>query len=105
MFKVELKQHPAQAIHPITRAKLFRDDGTPVPLFPNQRSIYVDGYFVGYVCEPPARRVAFINSRCNIPELIAEVQAAVEAEFGVTPTVTHVPEPIEAGEDHDFEED
>lgn len=47
-MQVEIRNHPAQARHPITDAPLFEADGTPVPLLPNDRAVYLDGALVGY---------------------------------------------------------
>ena len=48
-MKIELRNHPAQARHPITREPLKDEEGGPVPLFPNQRGVFLDGYCIGYV--------------------------------------------------------
>ena len=36
-MEIEIRNHPAQARHPVTTAPLFDDDGMPVPLFPEER--------------------------------------------------------------------
>lgn len=44
----ELRNHPAQARHFATKQPLFDGDGKPVPLFPDQRALFFDGWQVAY---------------------------------------------------------
>ena len=48
-MNVELRNHPAQARHPVTDAPLFEEDGkTPVPMITDQKMIMLEGFQVGY---------------------------------------------------------
>lgn len=106
MFKVELRNHLAQARHPFTKEPLFDDKGEPVPLFPEQRSIFVDGVFCGYVGEPPKRGIMFTRPRSQLGEmLIKEVERAVAESFGAPSVVSAVPERVETETDFGIEED
>lgn len=40
-LKLQLRNHPAQRRHPFTDAPLFDDSNVPVPLFPDQRALYL----------------------------------------------------------------
>ena len=66
-IKIELRQHPAQAQHPVTKKPLFDEHNDPVPLFPKQKSIWMLGddetpdVLIGYVSEPPALNVNIIK--------------------------------------------
>ena len=80
-MNIELRPHPSQARHPRTDEPLTDSNGDPVPLFPNQRGIYLDGHLVGFVCEPPRRNLAFIVQ--GLPEAVkTEAADLVAAEFG-----------------------
>ena len=90
-MQIELKNHLAQARHPVTSKPLFDDNGTPVPLFPQQRSIWLDGVFIGYVCEPPTRSISILVA--GTPDAVLQsVEQAVIGEFGPrhTDAATHV---------------
>lgn len=105
MFQIEFRNHPAQARHPFTKQALFDDNGKPVPLFPQQRSIWVDGVFCGYVGDPPLRNVAITRPRSQLGEaLIAEIHQAVEREFGPGKVMAIVPEPIDVPIEQDEDE-
>lgn len=55
---IEIRNHPAQSRNPITDAPLFDAAGQPVPLFPDQRSIYVDAHMVALV-QPASGNIQF----------------------------------------------
>lgn len=94
---VELRAHPAQA-EDIHGKKAVDKDGKPVPLFPDERSIYADGILVGYVGSAPERIPMFIHHACGADaEFVAEVKELIKKEFGVTPTrSTNVTAPKDA---------
>ena len=91
-MNLELRPHIAQARNPVTDQPLVDSEGQPVPLFPNQRSIFLDGALIGYVCEPPKRGLAFIVR--GVPEqVIEETKKLVALEFGEEPArVSTLPE-------------
>jgi len=93
-MKVELRQHPAQADHPLTGEKLFID-GKPVPLLPDHRGIFLDGVCVGYVGDGPLRNVMFIHHLAGENEWVrTQVRILVESEFKTAPAkVVNVPPP------------
>ncbi len=83
---VELRQHPAQARHPVTNDPLFDEDGNPRPLLPDQRAVYWDDICIGYASK---HGVAFTIEVSQVPEwLQVEVGDLVEAEFGTCPKMT-----------------
>lgn len=57
-MQVEIRNHPAQARNPVTDEPLVDAAGKPVPLFPDQRSIYVDGHMVAYA-QPKTGNIQF----------------------------------------------
>lgn len=93
-MKIELRDHIAQARHPITREPLYHE-GKPVPLFPDQHSIWLDGAMVGYVCGPPNYNIAFIVPESQIPEFVRKlIVEQVRITVGVEkPNVMSVQEP------------
>ena len=96
-MKVELRNHPAQADHPtIPGRKAFDDQGNPIPLFPDQRGVYLDGVCVGYVGDPPFHRISFIHHEAGTNEWVrTQAKILVEAEFKIKPDVISVvPPPI-----------
>lgn len=49
-MQFEIKPHPAVADHPFERGKKLHDaKGNPVPLFPDQRALYFDGWLIAYI--------------------------------------------------------
>ncbi len=85
---IELRNHPAQARHPITQEPLLYDDGKPVPLITDQRSIYLDGYMVGY-CHASGSWIAFIR---DLPEAVQdEIRKVVTDTLGAVQRVNTVP--------------
>lgn len=79
-MKIELKPHPAQARNPKTDEPLFNDDGSAVSLFPELRSIYLDGALVGYTGSPPKRGICLTVSGM-VEEALEKIKAAVCEEF------------------------
>jgi len=80
---LEIRPHPAQARAPGTRKPLFYSDGTPVPLFPDQRSIWLGGALVGYTGTAPEAPITLIRRQpAHIRGLILD---AVRRELGTQP--------------------
>lgn len=101
-MKVELRDHIAQARHPVTNKPLVDDNGKPVPLFPDQRSIWLDGAMVGYVCGPPDFNIGFIVPESKISQFVRNLIAEqVRIELGKSGDVFSVAEPpiVEVEED------
>lgn len=72
-MKVELRNHPAQARHPVTREPLFDDDGQPVPLVKTQKAIYLDGFLIGYCGLTPGEPISIIRNSREIPPSVREI--------------------------------
>lgn len=90
-MKIELRNHPAQARHPVTNAPLFDATGKAVPMFPEQRGIFLDGSFIGYVCDPPARGISLTIPDSRIPFGCRDlILSAVQQEFGAAPKILNV---------------
>ena len=79
-YKLTIENHPSQARHPISDEPLFKD-GKPVPLFPDQRSIKLDGTIIAYV--NAAGKVMFIMPENKLPGTIADEALDLAAsEYG-----------------------
>lgn len=76
------------------------------PLFPQLRSIWVDGLQVGYTGDPPWHRVSFIIHGFGAnEEVVSKVRELVKAEFGLEPDrVINVPEFIEPESEEEYED-
>lgn len=81
-YELKIGNHPAQADHPIKKGeKLFDNDGHPVPLFPKQKAIYLDGQVIAHVTT--ARKVVFLVPIETLTEHIRDVALSlVDAELG-----------------------
>lgn len=104
-FNLRLANHPAQARNPVTNAPLFDADGVPVPLFPDQRSVYLDGFLVAYV--NASGNISFImpESKLTAP-IVQAIRDLVSSEFTPAGTVNHVPDlPEVEADDWDDEEE
>lgn len=105
-FRVTIEPHPSQARHPITNEPLVKD-GKPVPLFPDERSIRLDGDLIGYVGNKESgRAVMFIVPKGRFAQaIIDEVTKSVVVEFGdeYTGKVRSVPDPDDLDEDYEDE--
>lgn len=79
-MNLEICNHPAQARHPATGKPLF-DDGVPVPLFPNQRAIKLDGYVIAYVS--PTLDVFFLGPIEKVGQAVVDAATElVQRELG-----------------------
>lgn len=89
-MQFELRNHPSQARHPITKAPLTDESGKPVPLFPEMRSIYLDGKLIGYCQSRPGYPVSLIvNVSDGVRNSIFEF---VESRIGRVESVNMPPE-------------
>ncbi len=93
-FEVTIEPHPAQARHPNDKSKALTQDGKPVPLFPDERCIRLDGKLIGYVGNASSgRAVMFIVPESKLTEAVTNAaKTAVVAEFGALGEVLSVPE-------------
>jgi len=79
-FSLTLGNHPSQARHPVTGKPWFDEDGIYVPLFPDQRSIKLDGFVIAYVSADG--NIAFLAPFENLPEgCVEEAKTLVAKEF------------------------
>lgn len=82
-MNVTLRNHPAQARHPVTDAPLFEEDGTPVPMITDQKTVMLDGFQVGYitVAGPGRGNVQFTR---HVPESLTQrIAEAARAAAGI----------------------
>ena len=65
------------------------------PLFPELRSIKLDGKTIGYTGNPPYHRVSIIDHWAGTEDwIMTQVKILVEAEFKIKPDmISVVPEP------------
>lgn len=89
-MKIEIRPHPAQARHPITQEPLFYEDtGHPVPLFKDQKAIYLDGKMVGYCGAEPGKPLT-MTQRLP-PAVLDEVSKFVTEKVGAPKSVRSPP--------------
>ena len=101
-YKLTLENHPAQAVHPFNRQRLFDADGKPVPLFPKQRSVKLDGRVIALVNE--SGHISFIVPLSKLGVIADEAKLLVGNEFGAVGKVFAIAErtiPVEVDEDED----
>lgn len=91
MYQLEITNHPAQARHPFSKLPLVDNDGVPVPLFPDQRSIKLDGRIIAYVSEK--RNISFLIPLGRLGVIAKEAEELVANQMGPVPNVNAVPEP------------
>lgn len=90
MLNFELRNHPAQARHPVTKAPLFDADNKPVPLFPKMRALYLDGVLIAYCQALPGYPVTFTHFvDAHVSEAASDF---VEAEIGRVASINMPPE-------------
>ena len=78
-YTLEIGDHPAQMRSPVTKEPMFKD-GKPVPLFPNQKSVKLDGRIIAYVNEK--HKVLFIVPESKLGPIAAEAIELVKKELG-----------------------
>lgn len=106
-MQVELRNHPAQARHPVTGAPLVDADGKPVPKITDQRAVYLDGVMIGYAllaCNPP--KLSLVVPPRSMPAHIrdmvaAEVERLLGKELGAVKQVPDRPAEDESPEELD----
>ena len=77
---ITFRNHPAQARNSITGEPLEDIYGEPVPLFPDQRAIYVDGVMCGYCSSKPGEPITLtVHMPVEQTEIINQ---RVEETFG-----------------------
>ena len=101
-YSLTIENHPAQARHPFTSEPLVDNDGLPVPLFPDQRSIKLDGRLIAYVSNE--RKIMFLVPLGKLGVIAKEAEELVNKEMGAVQKVTSVrepaPETIETEDDY-----
>lgn len=103
MYKLEICNHPAQARHPLNKKPLFKDD-KPVPLFPKERCIKLDGTIIAYVNEH--RKVMFLFPPSKLGTIQDEAIKLVRDQLGDPEKVVPMTEPpVELEEFVEDEED
>lgn len=110
-MELELKNHPAIADHPTKPGqKLYDADGVGIPLFPDERSVWLDGSMIGYVGPAPARGFNSLVPKSKLPEqLLDAVTKLVERELGTAPAKScfaaePIEEDLEDTDDFEFQE-
>lgn len=102
-LNIEVKDHPARASHPITHEPLLDDNGNPVPLFPEEKSVWLDGSMVAYIGSPPGRALMFITPKERLGAYVVDrirEQVLVQTNHEVKKLVS-VPEPQDEPESDD----
>ena len=86
-MKLELKNHPAIADHPTKPGqKLTDENGVGIPLFPDERSVWLDGSMIGYIGPAPGRGFNSLVPKSRLPvQLLDAVSDLVEKELGARP--------------------
>ena len=100
-YKLEIDSHPAQALHPFTKKPLFDDDGKPIPLFPDEKSIRLDGRIIAYVTKD--RAIMWLYRRDKLGAIADAAVELVEKEFGspATAEVESQGSPVPQNEEDD----
>ena len=96
-------KHPAQARHPVTNKPLFDNVGDFMPLLPDWRGVYLDGFCIGYV--GPTGNIQFTMPINKIGQAVVdEALILVESEFVQVGKVAAPKEiPIDPEDDDDDE--
>ena len=84
-YELTIGNHPAQQRHPLTREPLFDEDGNPVPLFPDQRSVKLDGTVIAYVGknrQGDKWNVCFLHPHKALGVIAQEACDLVNSELG-----------------------
>ena len=79
-YELTIGNHPAQAAHPFTRKLLVDENGDPVPLFPKEKSIRLDGRVIAFVNE--GLDINFIVPLSKLGVIADEAKALVKSELG-----------------------
>lgn len=90
-YTLTMGNHPAQARHPLSGEPMFDSDGEPVPLFPNERSVRLDGHVIAYVSE--AGNIGYRIPSSRLGEAItSEIVELVAKEFKPVKKIASPPE-------------
>ena len=88
-MKIELRNHPAQARHPVNNRPLVDQQGNPVPLILDQHGIYLEDVLLGYCGKEPDRPISLI---VPVDETVRdEVFAHVEKHVGTPRNIAQPP--------------
>lgn len=103
----ELCDHPAHAEQKFAdgqRVKLYDEEKYPVPLFPDQRSIYVGGQLMGYCSAVAGGGIQWTCPPSTTPYMLAQMESfAAKHTGGLTEGLVAPPPPIPEEEDSDDE--
>jgi hypothetical protein len=101
-YQFSIGPHPSQARHPFTNEPLVDDDGTPVSLFPDQRTLRLDNRIIAYLSNGG---ISFIVPCAMLGDVV--YQDALEyakQETGDFKNVTSVPMMPETEPEEDYDE-
>ena len=102
-YKLTIENHPSQMRHPITQEPLFDKDGKPVPLFPDQKSIRLDGRIIAYMILE-TKKVLWIMPKHKLGPIADEGLELAEAFFGKVEG-EHSPPEMEETVDDDVDDE
>lgn len=89
-LNLELRAHPAQAR--LAGVPLTDSEGKPVPMFPDQRSVWLNGKMVGYCGTAQGAPISLIYDQRKIPVVVREaIREFVAAELGNEPGQVFAP--------------
>ena len=98
-MNLTLTSHPTPAIDPDTRKILTDVAGVPLPAFPDQRAIRLDGVLIGYCGTKPQAPINLIR---NYPTSVRdEIHKFVERELDGQRIVPNMPPPPQDERDVD----
>lgn len=88
-LKVEFREHPARARHPLKKNQLLLDDkGNTVPLIKDMKSVYIDDTMIGYIRADGTRFSATVRLEEPVLEII---QKRIVEEFNTEPRLMNMP--------------
>lgn len=98
-LSVELKEHPARLRDKVSK-ELITYNGQTLPMFPNERAVYVNGICQAYITLSERAPVRFVRPQQEGIRRIVEKEVAklLERELveSVEPSAPEVPEEEEA---------
>lgn len=101
-YKLTIGPHPAQATDPFTHKPLFDDDGVPVPLITDQKTVRLDGRVIAYIS---SGGVSFIVAKNKLGAVYDEALALAETVAGKPGNVSAVPDMDERETELDEEDE
>lgn len=87
-YTFSIGNHPAQERLPFSNKPKFDDDGNPVPLFPDQKCLRLDGQLIAYITKGGLQ---FVVSRQELGSTYQEAVDFVESTIGEQPSIGAVP--------------